>query len=358
MTVKFFKAECGDAAAIRYLGTDKKFHNIFIDSGYERTFRFVIEERINEIIKCGEIIDLWVISHIHDDHIGGVLKYIKTIISGENPDIVDQFFYNPPRKYEFNASSDNISNAVSIDQGDKLYEYLIANSKLLDFDVINTLDTFDLYGLKITILSPTPDKLAALRLRYPIESYNEFEKEEEESISDAVSHGQNDYNKYLIDFDLTLCKEDVSIENGSSISFITEYENTTVLWLADSHSSDILSALKGRGVSKTSKLDCDLVKVSHHGSSGNNSAELYSHISCKNYVFSVNGENRYNLPSKACIAGILKEESRDMNMKYNLYFTYDNDILRSIFFDEKDEIFSFYNFEAHFCNEKSLCFEF
>lgn len=357
MKVNIFKAECGDAAAIRYFGSDGRFHNIFIDSGYRRTFRFVLEDEIMKIIDLGEIIDLWIISHIHDDHLGGILKYIETIKSGEYPDIVQQFFYNPPRRYKFNTSADDSSDASSIQQGDALYEYLKSSNKLLDFDLVDTLIPVDLYGLKITLLSPSQEKLAALRTKYPLESDNEFEKEEDENTSEAVT-GQNDYNKSFEDFDFKLWREDLSIENGSSISFITEFENSRILWLADSHPSDILHALKRLGITETMKLDCDLVKVSHHGSFGNNSQELYSLINSKNYIFSVNGENRHNLPSKECIAQILRVPNRDMNVKYFFYFTYCNETLESIFSSESKEIFVKYNFETFFCDEKALNFNF
>jgi len=358
MTVKFFKAECGDAAAIRFFGSDEKYHNIFIDSGYGRTFRYVLEEEIKKIIAVNELIDLWVISHIHDDHIGGVLKYIESIKSGEYPDVVQQFFYNPPRKYEFDLSIFDVSEAVSIAQGDTLYEYLRSTNKLLEFDIENTLNPFNFYGLSITLLSPSPGQLAALRKKYPLELNNPFEKEENESISDSVSSGQSDYNKYIDDFDFKCWKEDSSIENGSSISFITEYEGTRILWLADSHPSDVLLALRTLGVSETAKLNFDVVKVSHHGSLNNNSAELYSCINCTNYIFSVNGENKHNLPSKECIAKILRLTNRDIDSKYNLHFTYDDSILRGIFEGEDKTIFGKYNFDTYFCSEKEICFEF
>ena len=72
MKILFFQAECGDAALIRFVDENGAPHNVFIDSGYERTYASVIRQVINEIIAVGENIDLWIISHIHADHIGGV----------------------------------------------------------------------------------------------------------------------------------------------------------------------------------------------------------------------------------------------------------------------------------------------
>ena len=76
MEITFYQSECGDSAKISFEGSDDKLHHFFIDSGFERTFKNVIRNDIEEIIRKGEKIDLWSISHIHDDHIGGIKKYI------------------------------------------------------------------------------------------------------------------------------------------------------------------------------------------------------------------------------------------------------------------------------------------
>lgn len=354
MEIKFFQAECGDASCIRFLGNDNKYHNVFIDSGYERTFRHVLENEIQNIVGNNETIDLWIISHIHDDHIGGVIKYIDTVKDGEYIDIVNQYFYNPPRIYNFEKSEKNISEFVSIGQGDEFYEYLKSINKLLDYDITNSIEPIDLYGLKLTILSPTYNKLDSLRSKYPLDSNKSLEREEDEKISEAVAPKQNDYKTLINDFNLDKWKEDDSVENGSSISVLTEYNNKKILWLADSHPTDVVKSLTKLGYNQDNKLVCDWVKVTHHGSKGNNSDALYNLIDCNNYLFSVNGENKHNLPSKECIARILRNKQRPNNSKYNFHFTYDNQTLRSIFNSENENIFKEHNFEVFYSNENSV----
>lgn len=354
MEIKFFQAECGDASCIRFLGNDNKYHNVFIDSGYERTFRHVLESEIQNIIGKNETIDLWLISHIHDDHIGGIVKYIDTVNDGEYSDIVKQYFYNPPRIYDFKKSAKNISEFVSIGQGDVFYEYLKSNNKLLDYDITNSIEPIELYGLKLTILTPTSNKLDNLRSKYPLDSNKSLEKEEDEKISEAVAPKQNDYKTLINDFNLDKWKEDNSVENGSSISVLTEYNNKKNLWLADSHPTDVVNSLTKLGFNEDNKLICDWVKVTHHGSKGNNSDALYNLIICNNYLFSVNGENKHNLPSKECIARILRNKQRPINSKYNFYFTYNNPTLRSIFNLENENIFKEHNFEVFYSNESSV----
>jgi len=354
MEIKFFQAECGDAACIRFLGNDNKYHNVFIDSGYERTFRHALENEIQNIVGNDEAIDLWIISHIHDDHIGGVIKYIDAVKDGEYIDVVNQYLYNPPRVYDFEKSAKNISEFVSIGQGDVLYEYLKSNNKLLDYDITNSVESIELYGLKLTILSPTANKLSSLRSKYPLDSNKSLEREEDEEISEAVTPKQNDYRTLINDFDLDRWKEDSSVENGSSISVLAEFNNNKILWLADSHPSDIVSSLKKLGFNQDNKIACDWVKVTHHGSKGNNSNALYNLIDCTNFLFSVDGENKHNLPSKECIARILRNKQRQKNSKYNFHFTHDNQTLRSIFNVENENVFNEHNFEVFYSEKKSV----
>lgn len=359
MEIKFYQAECGDASRIKFLGNDNKYHNIFIDAGFERTFRFVLGDEIKQIEKDGEVIDLWILTHIHDDHIGGVLKYLDTLKSGEFNDIVNQWYYNVPRFYEFilNNNNSNTSKAVSVGQGDILYQYLKNKKKLSETDITTELPNIDFFGLKLTVLTPSVEKLNKLREKYPFGSTNELEKSELTSISETKAPKLNDYKIKLLDFNIENFTEDKSIENGSSISMITEYNNKKILWLGDSHPSDVITALQKLEYSKENQLECDWVKVSHHGSTGNNSNELYDLIKCNNYLFSVNGENKHNLPFKECIARILRNKNRNMDSTYNLYFTYDNETLRSIFKIDDEDIFREFNFTSNFSNGKWLSFD-
>lgn len=355
MEIKFYQAQCGDAAKIRFLGADHKFHNIFIDSGHEKTFRSILMDEIQNINTRGENIDLWILSHIHDDHIGGTLKYLDLIKSGELEDVVDKWYYNVPRFYPVNINDKKSisSNASSITQGDIIYEYLKRTSKLSEIDITSELKTINFFGLKITFLTPSITKLNSLRKKYPVNTVNELELSEFISISDTKTIKENDYLVKTLEFNLDDFVEDKSIENGSSIALITDFNGYKILWLADSHPSDVVKSLKKMGYTEKRQFDCDWVKVSHHGSSGNNSNELYNLINCNNYLFSVNGENKYNLPSKHCLARILRNKNRAKESVYNFHFTYDNETLRSIFEVDGKDIFSKLNFTVNYLNNSN-----
>lgn len=348
-TITFYPAGCADAAKICYKGTDENMHTIFVDSGFKSTYDSFLSEEIADLEKLGEQIDLWVISHIHDDHIKGMETYVKHILTGRKKDLVYSWWYNIPRlpakTFPALKSATAVSSAKSIRNADLLSEYLIKNSRQPVIDITTEMGTVDFTGLTFTLLSPSPEDLASLKGKYMSED-TLFDRQECQKISEAKSTKQRDHSTCLKDFDLDKGEEDDSIENRSSIAFFTTFQEQTVLWLADAHSSTIVTSLRKKGYSEENPLICNLVKVSHHGSIGNNSNELFSLIKCDKYLFSVNGNNSHSLPDKACMARILRNPTRSDNIHYIFYFTSDDDLLHNIFQVDGEEVFSEFNFSV------------
>jgi beta-lactamase superfamily II metal-dependent hydrolase len=358
MEVFFYQAECGDAARISFKGNDNRNHNIFIDSGYDTTYDHILYDVIKGLIGK-QSIDLWLVSHIHDDHIGGIISYLEAVERGEYTDIVKEWFYNPPRFYDSNkavSSIQNVSEIASIGQGDRLFHYLKQHNKLKPNDITSETIPADIFGLKIFILSPSTKKLEKLRKKYSVLG-KMLERNEIYSISEAVKAKGYDYHIKLEDFNLGAWTQDGSVENGSSISVLTDFNGKKILWLADAHPRDVVKSLKEMGFSEKNKLKCDWVKVAHHGSKGNNSNELYALIECENYLISGNGENQNYLPTKDSLARIIRNANRDLSSHYKIYFTYDNKVLRSIFDSDPDNIFEKWNFEIDFLSKKFYRFD-
>lgn len=353
MELFFYQAECGDSARIRFKDSNGFYRNVLIDSGYERTFRHILKSEIKEIARNNEQIDICIISHIHDDHIGGILKYIKTIKTGELEDAIVKWFYNPPRNYAVSTGKMEglISVPASIGQGDYLFNYINSKNKLLNYDITDELKPIEYDVFKMSFLSPSKRKLESLRKKYK-SKYTVLERIEDESISGAVSAKQFDYSIKVEDFNLEVWEEDQSIENGSSISLLAELGDKRVLWLADSHPTDVVNSLKKQGYSNKNKLECEWVKVSHHGSAGNSNNDLYSMVKCNNYLISANGMNKHYLPTKESLVRILLNKHRNFEQKYNFHFTYDNEILRNIFTVDGKDIFEKWNFELKFLKDK------
>ena len=360
MEIFFYRAECGDAFRVRYLGNDGNFHNIFIDSGYRKTFKNIISPHIKQIQKSQESIDLWIVSHIHDDHIGGIEQFINQVNTGESKDTIEKWLYNLPRRTnQLSEDKKKVSVARSIGQGDIFAKYLQSINKVPEQDIVSGLEPIDLFGFKIHILTPSSEKLQQLRTKYESDPKLELEKQEGESVSTAKRVIKDDYHVLLNDFDLSIWDEDDSIENGSSISVLTDHNDIKTLWLADAHPSNIVTALNSMGYNSSNKIVCDWVKVTHHGSKANNSNDLYSLIDSENFLFSADGTNKHKLPTKESIARILRNEHRQIDKHYKLYFTYENDVLRNIFANENDSIYEELNFSVVFSEDsKFLRFEY
>jgi beta-lactamase superfamily II metal-dependent hydrolase len=352
-----YQAECGDAIRIRYIGDDGNPHNMFFDSGYERTYRNILRQEINTLIQIGENIDLWTVSHIHDDHIGGIMKYIKAVKAEEIEDIAKVWFYNSPWQYPFYSEkkSDNISSAMSIGQGDKLYNFLNQNNKLPKKDITTDLEAQDFFGMKIHILSPTPLIIRELRNKY--QTGIPFEKNEISTISYATSAIRYDYHKKIEDFNEDDSNEDPSLENRSSISLLLEFQNKKILWLADSHPTVIIESLTKMKYSNDNPLMCDCVIVSHHASKNNNSSLLFDMIRCDKYIISSNGENKHCLPNKEVLAKIIRNKNRDLSMSYSLYFTYDTLNLKNIFESDSNDIFKKWYFNPIYSSKSYINIE-
>ena len=124
-----YKAMCGDAFHLRYVGESGMPRNILLDMGQTRTYTTVLKGVISSIICDSEKIDALFLSHIHDDHIGGASKFIKEIQSDSNlKGVVCRWIYNAPRKYAVDSFHDNRNGVLcGIVSGDKVYEYIITN---------------------------------------------------------------------------------------------------------------------------------------------------------------------------------------------------------------------------------------
>lgn len=67
-----YNAGKGDCIRLHFAGT----HNIFIDSGVTR-FAPVFRLQCDRIKQSGETLDALILTHVDDDHIGGILANLR-----------------------------------------------------------------------------------------------------------------------------------------------------------------------------------------------------------------------------------------------------------------------------------------
>lgn len=327
MTIKFLKAFNGDAILITFKEKEK-VRNILIDGGISATYLKKdkngklqygeLKETFDKIRENKEKIDLLILTHVDDDHIGGVLKWFEK--DKEADKIIEQVWFNSGRLISqyFNEQeiAENLleiefeSTLTSIGQGVKFEDY-IEEKEIWNRSITIALECFEYLGIKFKILSPSPDKLKLL--------LGKWEKEKPESL-DTSTH-KNDYELTLKEhIKKDNFKEDEAVHNGSSIAFIMTYDKKNFVFLADAHPTVIVNSLKAFGYSKEKPLNVELVKISHHGSKANNSLELLELIKTNKYVICTNGDKHAH-PNKQFLARLAS-----VNDNCEVYFNYPEQI--------------------------------
>lgn len=174
-------------------------------------------------------------------------------------------------------------------------------------------------GLKLTLLSPTRERLADLRTAWEDE-LKLFEAGDTEAAlaalgvrprfqPDALGPERID----IVALSEAPFKPDDSAANGSSIALLAEYEGKTLLLGADAF-SPVLEASLRRLLHQTGRirLRVDACKIPHHGARANNGPGFLSLLDCRDFLFSSNGSHGYHHPHRETVARILttRRESR------------------------------------------------
>lgn len=331
MEIKGINMCYGDSFIITWEGTDGE-HTLLLDSGDAKSYKSNLRGYIE---KLKHHIDLWIISHPHDDHIRGVMEYIEDLMDGRNLPICKHWLFNP-RKFEdasFDYSTDG-SYAVSWSTGDKLSGYLRYKGFQLQDIVAKTGSKRIIDGLELNVVTP---------IIIPL-----IPKDNISEVSDAMSSVGNDYDIKIECFDINTYDEDKNDINSGSISLILRHNRQTFFWMADSKASIICDGLKLLGYSKEHLLLCDAATLPHHGSKANANLELLSLLKCNTFIVTANGENKYNLPNKETLVRVLNNPLRNRNEHITFYLPDDNATLKSMFDIDGDDVFDKWNFEIKY----------
>lgn len=381
ISIKMFPARCGDCFLVK-LDNGK---NIVIDMGYKETYTNYLKDEFIKLKQEGKCIDLLVVTHIDEDHIEGVIEFIKENGDIKNPNIIEvkEIWHNSYKHLQFknekvqnipydekeilelyinndkceSQESNNENEPISAIQGSTLACYLYKygyekiwnksfDSNAINLDYKNIIDFED---LKFKILSPNTiklEKIATLWDRELKRNKRGF-KLSCEKIFDSA------YEVYIKNFNDIYSFNDIDSNENQKVSYEspkmkTLYEliqNKEILQnkidSSKSNGSSIAFILEYKNkkilflgdshediiieqINNHKIYKFDAIKVSHHGSIKNN-YNWINLIKSNFYLISTNGE-KHNHPDKEFIAKLIKSN----NDKKELYFNYNIDICSEI----------------------------
>lgn len=150
LQVYAYNAGKGDCIRLHFADT----HNIFIDTGVSR-FAPMFEHLCNQIKQSGETLDALILTHMDDDHIGGILACLRKKV-----------YQCPFREVWMNHSGNSFfeDRQLSVRQNDEVYGRL--KNQGVRICTAHKGDCRYCAGAKIEVIWPETDPSDAKCLRY------------------------------------------------------------------------------------------------------------------------------------------------------------------------------------------------
>jgi beta-lactamase superfamily II metal-dependent hydrolase len=152
--------------------------------------------------------------------------------------------------------------------------------------------------LTVTVLGPTEQHLKKLRA-----DWNEWLRKNKEALKAIREKGRKDVERLgASEFDMFLAilrlqtetfgnPEDVTPPNLASLTLLVEENGTSVLLTGDARGDQIIDGLTATRHLSDTRFNVDVLKVPHHGSENNIESDFCDTVIAKHYVFCGNGEH-------------------------------------------------------------------
>jgi hypothetical protein len=302
LTIEMLPAGHGDCLWLQY-GQGHSISRVLMDCGTDSSYAR-LQQRVSLQPENQRDFELFILSHIDADHIGGAIPFFKDRTLGVH--FADVWF---------NGFKHLPSDTLDAKQGE-VFSALIQQCRLpwnqwrdggpvmVEGDALPVCTLPG--GMRLTLLSPTQAKLATLAKKW---------KAEIEALGLTAGKAA-DFTPFLRDTPSTSTdvdaladaafKADSAAPNGSSIAVLAEYQGKGILLGADAHApllvASIQKLLKQRGADR---LKIDAFKVSHHASQNNLNIELLKLLDCRHYLISTNGDY-FKHPDREAVGRIIK----------------------------------------------------
>jgi beta-lactamase superfamily II metal-dependent hydrolase len=305
ITIEVLKGAYGDAIWVECARAGRPWRMV-VDGGPPEAAD-ALAARVDALPPGDRVLDVVVVSHIDSDHIGGMLP----LLARNDLEIGDVWFNGLAQLPEADERR-------SVAEGEDLVELLtgvtratplpwnrvVGGCALVTEDDRTFRDLPLTDGPSITLLSPTPRRLRALR-RVWDQALTRVQRGEPEEVGDIAPL------EPLADLHALAAADtvnDASVPNGSSIAFLLEHRGASCLLGADAFPTVLGGALWALVNARGGRpVRVDAVKLPHHGSEKNVGKKLLTLVSTKHFLISTSGE-RFGHPddvslSRAVTAG-------------------------------------------------------
>lgn len=318
-SVEMLPARNGDCLWIEF-GDEKKPTRILIDCGVQSAYS-ALRSRIDQLPKAQRQFELFVLTHIDSDHIGGAIPFL----ADSSPEMIKEVWFNgwqQIKPYFLGAKQGEIFSTLLRDGKFNWNprtdgKAIVTNEK--------TLPSWKVGEMTLTLLSPTADTLGALSKLWD----KEIRKLE------LTPGSTDDFQQFLRSpptksTDVPVLANarfhpDTGKPNGSSIAFLAEYAGKAVLFGADAHAPVLVASIrKLLAQRKLKTLKLDALKLPHHGSTKNLNIELLKLIDCPRYLVSSDGST-FHHPDREAIARVIEYGGKQPTLYFNYLSEY-NDV--------------------------------
>jgi hypothetical protein len=349
MRLTAFQADKGDCLLLTNTAATR---HILVDGGVSSSYTAHVAAAMGKLGAGKKALDLVYISHIDQDHIGGILKMLDDEAAWrvhefqkkhKNKTSKPPKVPRPPRVREIwhNAFHEQLKkNAGPIEDALAAVAPILAGSDLAEIrdealkqsDLINSIGeairvsrrispkqlniplnprangklmmqrknqkTVKIGDLRITIVGPTAAHLEQLQGEWNTWLRSAKGKAQLKKLQDAARRdeerlGTSEFDGLLGSLRLEAESfgdpKEVTTPNLASLTLLVEDGATSLLLTGDARGDQIVDGLKAAGRLNGGTIEVDVLKVPHHGSENNIDSDFVEAVLARDYVFCGNG---------------------------------------------------------------------
>jgi hypothetical protein len=317
--IEVLPARLGDCLLVECPRPAGPTWRMLVDGGPPDTWP-LLEARLRRLDPADRHLDVAVITHIDNDHIGGMLELLSSDLVAD----VGDFWFNG----RTHLPAIGPGRPRSVEQGESLVAALTGTSddplaggpaahsreRTLPWNTAfggGPVDTGETGGFvevavpggpTITVLSPTTRRLEKLADTWASSLRAALRPRESDRAVEVDVLGPLDDLRHLAD---ARTPKDSSVPNGSSIALLVEHLGASVVLGADAYGSVLAAGLRGVARARgTENLVVDALKLPHHASQANVVAALLEAAPASHYLVSTNGDV-FHHPDDAAIARVV-----------------------------------------------------